>query len=158
MIDVHKIQTYEGYKNMADNLNLAVKIINEKAGTNIKYFGKESVDYDKFMLEVERWTPLIDNYNGLINASNNFNPSNEESADMVIKKSIGFAVESVLILGGAFYKVTYFAIGTFADYFGVTKLASVCSSCVSAVMSTGHWFVRNGAIEKVSQYAEKIVP
>ena len=157
-IDLQKIQTYEEYKNMVDNLNLAVKIVNEKAGTEIKYFSKETESYDKFIIEVERWTPLIDNYNALVNASSNFNPSNVESADMVIKKSISFTVESVLIVGGVFYKATYMAIGTFANYFGLTKLASVCGTCVSAVMSTGHWIVRNGAIEKVSQFAEKIIP
>ena len=157
-IDLQEIQTYEEYKNMVDNLNLAVKIVNEKASTDIKYFRKETEAYDKFIIEVERWTPLIDNYNALINASRNFDISNVESADMVIKKSIGFTVESVLIVGGAFYKVTYMAIGTFANYFGLTKLASVCSACVSAVMSSGHWIVRNGAIDKTSQLAEKSVP
>lgn len=157
-IDLHNIQSFEDYKDMADKLNVAVKILNEKAGTNIKYFSKEPEAYDKYLIEVERWTPLIDNYNALIIASRNFDSSNLESADMVIKKSIGFTVESVLILGGTLYKATYVVIGEFSSYFGLTKLASVCSTCVSTVMSGGHWIVRNGAIEKISQLAEKVVP
>ena len=76
---------------------------------------------------------------------------------MVIKKSVGFTVESVLIVGGVFYKATYMAIGTFSSYFGLTKLASVCGTCVSAVMSSGHWIIRNGAIDKTSQLAEKTI-
>ena len=157
-IDLHNIQSFEDYKGMVEKLNVAVKILNEKAGTEIKYFSKEPEAYDKYLIEVERWTPLVDNYNALINVSRNFDSSNVESTNMVIKKSIGFTVESVLIVGGVFYKVTYMAIGTFANYFGLTKLASICSTCVSAVMSTGHWVVRNGAIDKTSQLAEKSIP
>lgn len=153
-IDLKNIQSYDNYKEMIDNLNLMVKIINEKGGTGIKYFSKEIGAYDKFLLEVNRYTPLINNYNDLIYYSKNLDPTNEESVNMLITKSVGFTVEAILIFGGVFYKFAYLAVGNFASALGLTKFASVCGPCVSAVMSSGHWIIRNGMIEKTSGLSE----
>ena len=142
---------------MVDNLNLAIKIINDKSGSNIKYFSKEIEAYDKFMREVKRYSPLIDNYNHLITYSNEFNPENDESVNKLLTKTVGFTVETLLIFGGVFYQFAFITTGYLASAFGLTKLASVCGPCVSAVMSGGHWVIRNGLVEKTSEYAEKEV-
>lgn len=154
-IDLTNIESYEDYKKMVDNLNLVIKIINDKSGSNIKYFSKEIEAYDKFMLEVKRYSPLIDNYNYLITYSNEFNPENDESVNRLLNKTAGFTVEALLIFGGVFYRFAFITVGHLASAFGLTKLASVCGPCVSAVMSNGHWVIRNGLVEKTSEYAEE---
>jgi len=154
-MDLKKVQSHDEYKKMIDNLNLMIQIINSKAGTNIKILSKEIGAYNTFMLEVKRYSPLIDNYNFLIKYSYELNPSDEESVNILLTKTVGFAVEAVLIFGGVFYQAAFVATGTFANAFGLTKLASLCGPCVSTVMSSMHWVIRNGIIEKVSEYSEK---
>ena len=109
------------------------------------------------MREVKRYSPLIDNYNHLITYSNEFNPENDESVNKLLTKTVGFTVETLLIFGGVFYQFAFITTGYLASAFGLTKLASVCGPCVSAVMSGGHWVIRNGLVEKTSEYAEKEV-
>lgn len=154
-IDLKKVQSHDEYKKMIDNLNLMIQIINSKAGTNIKFLSKEIDAYNKFMLEVKRYSPLIDNYNSLIRYSYELNPHDEESVNILLTKTVGFTVEALLIVGGVFYQAAFIATGTFANAFGLTKLASVCGPCVSTVMSSMHWIIRDGLIEKVSEYSEK---
>ncbi len=154
-IDLNKIQSYDDYKKMIDNLNLMIEIINNNAGTNIKPFNKGVEAHKKFMLKIKRYSPLIDNYNYLITYSYEFDPSDEESVNRLLTKAVGFSVESILVFGGVFYQFAFITTGTLASTFGITKLASVCAPCVSTVMSGMHWIIRNGLIEKTSEISEK---
>ena len=153
---IEEIQTYQQYIAMADNLNLMIDIINKKTGANIKQISKGIEDWNKFNMEATRYTPLFENYNGLVDSCYAFNKDNEDSANLVLIKSSSFTAEALMILGNAFYKTAFFATGKIAEATGITKLASVCDSCVSAAMSAGHWTIRNGLIEKTTELAENI--
>ena len=156
-IDLKKVQTLEDYNEMADHLNLAVKIINDKIDSDFKYLQKGTESYDKFMMEITRYSPLIDNYNEFIQSSYNLNSSNECSVNNLYIKGIKFAGETAFIMGGAFYETAYLTTGTLARYLGLAKMSSICGPCVSAAMSGSHWFTRNSLIEKTTGTVETVL-
>ncbi len=153
---IEKIETYQQYIAMADNLNFVIDVINKKTDANIKQISKGVEDWNKFNMEATRYAPLFENYNSLVDSCYAFDKNNEKSANLVLIKSSSFTAEALLILGTAFYKTAFFATGKIAEATGITKLASVCDSCVSSAMSAGHWTIRNGMIEKTTEFAENI--
>lgn len=153
-IDLKKVQTYQDYSEMVDRLNLAIEIINEKIDSNFMYLQKGTESYDKFMMEVSRYSPLIDNYNEFIQSSYNLAPSDECSVNNLYIKGMKFGGEATLVLGGAFYGTAFEVTGTLARTFGLTKMTSICSSCVSYAMSSSHWIIRNSLIEKTTESME----
>ena len=151
---IEKFQTYEEYINMVDNLNLMIDIINKKTGASIKMISKDVNSWNKFSMEVTRYTPLVKSYNNLVDSCYVYDKDNEESANQVLIKTSGFTAEIFLIFGTTFYKTAYGATGTIADATGITKLTSLCGPCVSAAMSAGHWTIRNGLVEKTTELVE----
>lgn len=154
-IDLKKIQTYQDYAEMVDNLNLATKIINDKIDSNFMYLQKGTDSYDKFMMEVSRYSPMIDNYSDFIQSSYNLAPSDECSVDNLYIKGIKFGFEATLVFGGAFYGAAFEATGAIARTFGLTKMTSICSPCVSAAMSSSHWIIRISLTEKTTETVER---
>lgn len=154
-IDLEKIDSFNNYLRMTDSLNLVIKLLNNNIGTGINFLGKDVANYDKFMMEVIRYTPLIDNYNEFILSCYNLDPSDGASVDILLIKSAKFTFEATLIFTGAYYGTAFATTGTFASTFGLTNLASVCSPCVSAAMSGIHWSIRNYMTEKTSDMFEK---
>lgn len=152
---IENIQSYKQYIGMADNLNLVIDVINKKTGANIGEVSKEVDAWKKFSMEVTRYTPLINNYNGLLDSCYSYDENNEESVNKVLIKTSGFTAESLLIFGTAFYETAFLATGAIARATGITKLASLCGSCVSAAMSTGHWTIRNEIVERTTDVIEE---
>ena len=154
-INLTEIETYDDYIGMITNLNFAIEIINEKIDSDFKVLGKDIDSYNKFVMEVTRYSPLINNYNEFIRACYSLDPADEESVDNLYIKGMTFAGEATLIFSGAYYNPAYKATGELANLFGLTKMASVCSACVSTAMSSIHWFIRNYLIEETSGIFEK---
>lgn len=150
-IDLKKVQTYQDYVEMVDHLNLAIQIINDKIDSDFMYLQKGTESYDKFMMEVSRYSPLIDNYNEFIQSSYDLVPSDECSVNNLYIKGMKFGGEATLVLGGAFYGTAFEVTGTLARTFGLTKMTSICSPCVSAAMSSLHWATRNSLIEETTE-------
>ena len=150
-IDLNEIETYDDYIKMANDLNLAIKIINDKTGTSFEFLEISTNSYDRFMLNINRYSPLIDNYNDFIRTCYNLDPSDETSVDNLYIKGITFAAEATLIFGGAFYGTAFAITGTLARTVGITKVASICGPCVSAAMSSTHWFIRNSLTETTTK-------
>ena len=156
-INIEKIQTYDGYQMMIDRINLLIEIINPYLDKEIGTLSKDEGSYQKFLLAVNRYSPLIDNYNSLIEASYGFDPSNEASADRVISTTAGFTVEATLIFGGYVHKLTFKTVGELANFFGLTKMTSICGPCVSNTMSSMYWTGKTFVIEKFSELTETII-
>lgn len=156
-IDMTKVTKYEEYTKMIDNINLIIKIINDKADTELKYLSKDIEAYEKFTKTITKYTPLIDNYNGLIQASKDFNPNKEELANKVIAKATSFTVEAALISLGALHKAVFNVVGDFSRTFGLTTFSRTCPSCVSAVMSTSYWGIKNAIVNEGGELTEKAI-
>ena len=156
-INLSKVQSHEDFKDMIDRVNLLISVYNDKAGTDMKLLSKEIDAYNNFQREVSRYTPLVDNFNNLIDASYNLNYTSEESVDNLLKKSISFTVESVLVAGGIFHKAVFTIIGKFSSAFGLTSFSRVCPTCVSTVMSSGYWATKNYLVNTAGNLSENII-
>jgi CRISPR/Cas system CSM-associated protein Csm2 small subunit len=156
-IDIEKVQSYEDFQEMIDKINFMIGIYNDKAETDLKFLSKEQEAYHRFCIEVNRYAPLVNNYNEFIEACQNLDCNDKQSVDFVLKKAISFTVESTLIFGGVFHKTVFSLIGKFSKAFGLTGFARVCPTCVSTVMSSGYWSTKNYIINKAGELSENIV-
>jgi len=66
-------------------------------------------------------------------------------------------LETGLIVGTIYYTPAYKGVGYVYRTLGLNRLAFKCSTCVSYVLSSAHWFIRNIMVEKSSRVAEIIV-
>lgn len=132
-------KSYEGYKELVDNLNLAIDIINKHTDWKFTYLSKEKEAYNEFLKKVNKYAPIVEEYNNLILVSKNFERNNEQSANRVIEQSMKISVEFFLVFSPIVHITTFKSVGTLASSFGLTNLARVCSPCVSSIMSTSYW-------------------
>lgn len=140
--------SYEGYKELIDNLNLGIDIINKHTDFDFNYLSKEREAYKEFLKKVSKYTPLIEEYNGLILASREFDRANELTANEVIMQTMKMSTESFLIFSPTVHMTTFKSVGTMASSFGLTNLAKVCGPCVSSIMSTSYWGGKNFLVDQ----------
>lgn len=151
------INSYEAYKNFADKIDDAITILNNNQQFNIPNLGTTYADYDKILKFLTEYEPLIKNYNDLIISADTYNKSR---ADVDLQNfyiaGSHFAFELTVISATVFYTASYQTVGAIYRASGLTTLATECPSCVSVVLSTTHWTIRNGLVEMSSQFAKEI--
>jgi len=157
-LDVDSIEQYEGYKTFAGDTNDIIRILREQTNfKDIPMLGETQEDFSKFLNVVEKWTPLIGNYNELVSSARNFDENNQSSVQKFYTTAATFAFETTIIYTAAFYGPSYNSVRAVYRGSGLQSLAFECSSCVSVVLSHAHWFVRTALVEASSKTFEAIV-
>jgi|APSaa5957512576_1039674.scaffolds.fasta_scaffold00001_74 hypothetical protein len=156
-LDVKEFYSYEDYKLMVDKLNFVINVYNDKIDKEMKLFGKASDNYHKFNNNLNRYAPLVDNYNELVGACYSLDKTDSSSVDLVLKKSVSFTVELMLITSGGVHKLVFSGVGSFSRTFGLTTFARTCPTCVSTVMSSMYWVAKGYIVNKAGDLSEKII-
>jgi|GEM_PF-1718217 len=146
-ISSDQVQSYEGYKEMLDNLNLGIKIVNNHFDKEFDPLSTERSAYEEFTKKIDKYSPLINNYNDLIEASRNYDGT-EASADKVLTSTASMGVELFLIHDGNLHKAVFSNVGEFSARIGLLKLSKICGPCVGAAMETIYWSSKNYIVDK----------
>lgn len=150
-INLNEIHEYDDYVQMIENLNLAIKIVNKHVDKQFNPFSTERVAYEEFLRKVNKYSPLIDNYNELVIGSGEFDPAREESADRVLTSTAGCAIEATLITSSALHKAVFKTLGEASAHFGLLRLSHTCGPCVGAAMQSAYWGSKNFIVERGSE-------
>lgn len=158
VIDDKTINTYDGYKNFADNANYLMDILEDKTDFKIPNRFDTTVEgYKKVSKVLTEYAPLIDNYNKLVNSSRNVKPGDSASLQTFYISASIFGAESTIVYVAAFAGPSYDAVGAVYRASGLQSLAFKCGSCVAVVLSEAHWFIRTALVEGSSQTFEGIM-
>lgn len=157
VLDEKSINSYEGYKNFADNVNHLIDILGEKTDFEIPKLDTTREGYAKVSKVLTEYAPLVDSYNKLVNSARAFIPSDTTSVNNFYKSAAVFGAEAAIIYVAVFAVPAYQAVGTVYRASGMQALAFKCSTCVSAALQESHWFVRTALVEGSSQAFREIL-
>ena len=92
------VESFDEYKNFADRINSLIIVINENANLGIPLFKKTNDAWIKLSNSINRYTPLIDNYNNLIySAKTHENIHTNETYETFYRNSRSFSIELIIL-------------------------------------------------------------
>lgn len=143
VLDMRDVNTVEQYHNFVDKVNGAIKILNNnKLGMQIPTLQYTQEEYDKISKVITKYVPLVSEYNDMISAAKNTNPSNQDSINNFYVKTTVFSIMLTLVVSAAYAAPSYALVGTVYRSSGLTTMAFKCPACVSMVLSEAHWAIR----------------
>jgi hypothetical protein len=154
--DLEKIHTFEDYKNFADMVNNVIDIMNEN-DVDIPKLKLTTDEYTRLSKVITEYSPLIDNYNNVVDSARKYDENNRNSVDEFSKTTalfgLEFAIISTAVLAGPVYK----GVGIVYRATGLNRIAFACPSCISFILGQAHWFVRGYMVDKSSEIAGNII-
>ena len=155
ILDLDSVNNAEEYKKFADNTNNLIKILNDQLDSvNIPELGD---DYSKVSKFITEYSPLINNYNEVINNAIGFESNKcDETLQEFYTSTSRFGFESITIIGGIFYSASYQTVGSIYRASGLQFLAFKCPKCVGVALSNLHWGTRTALVEASSMTAKEI--
>ncbi len=149
------LTTFEGYKQFAGSVNILLDLLNKECGFDFDLLKKTNEEYSAIINHIERFTPLVENYNDLIDSANEYDENNEESVKNFYVNLGVFGFEVALIFGHVWYKTTYKVVGAFYRISGLNRLAFKCPTLISVILSTAHWELRNKLVDETSNLMKR---
>ncbi len=156
VLELETVDSYEKFKDMADNINHLITLLNNEGGYEIPGFEVTDVEYQKISRVLTEYGPLIGNYNEVVNVAKDYDDTEEKEKALYI--SIGkFGLETALIVTTAFAMPIFQGVGIAYRAIGLNRFAFSCPTCIEIILGNAHWFVRTFMVEKSSETAEKIL-
>lgn len=156
-IDNETFDTFDSYKQLADKINFLLKFLNKECGFEYKLLDKSTEEYDTISNHIIRYTPLVGNYNELIESAQSYNESDEETVKNFYISLGVFGFEFALIFGHVWYKTSFNVVGVFYKYSGLNRLAFKCPTLISTILSMAHWELRNKLVDETSNLMKRIL-
>ena len=157
-IDFETVDSYAKFKDMADNINNLITLLNEEADYEIQGFDGTAENYQKISRVLTEYSPLINNYNEVVHNATQYytygTPENEKYFYIAVGK---FGLEMTLITTLAFGSVTYEGVGILYRVSGLNRIAFSCPTCVKIILSDVHWSARTYMVEESSETADKLL-
>ncbi len=156
LLELETVDSYEKFKDVAENINDLIKLLNNEGGYEIPGFEVTDENYRKISRVLTEYGPLIGNYNEVVKAAKDYDDTEEKKKALYI--SIGkFGLETALIITTAFSMPIYEGVGIAYRAIGLNRFAFSCPTCIEIILGNAHWFVRTYMVEKSSETAEKIL-
>jgi len=156
-LNLSSVEKYEGYKEFADKMNDLILIINEQTGTKVPKFETTQESWSKASKQIQKYSPLINNYNSLVLAAKQHKKEKTEETYQNFYKELGtFSLEFTFISATLFHQVTFNLVGGVARSLGIGSLALKCPSCASTIMSSVYWGIKGFLVESASKASEEI--
>lgn len=156
LLELETVDSYEKFKDIADNFNDLIRLLNKEGGYSIQEFEVNEESYQKISRVLTEYGPLINNYNEVVKSAKYYDGTIEK--EETFYKALGsFALETFLIGTAAFGSFTYENIGVLYRASGLNVIAPSCPTCISIILGNAHWFVRTYMVEKSSETAEQIL-
>jgi hypothetical protein len=155
-LELQTVDSYEKFKEMVDNFNDLIILLNREGGYNIQELEVSEESYQKISRVLTEYGPLINNYNRVVESARDYDGS-IETENAFYNALDSFTLETFLISTAAFGSFTYDSIGVLYRASGLNVIAPSCPTCVSVILGNAHWFVRTYMVEKSSEIAEQIL-
>jgi hypothetical protein len=156
LLELGTVNSYEKFKDMADNFNSLISLLNREGGYNIQELEVTEESYQKISRVLTEYGPLINNYNRVVKSAKDYDGSIEK--EQAFYNAVGnFTLETFLIGTAAFGSYTYESVGVLYRASGLNVIAPSCPTCISIILGNAHWFVRTYMVEKSSETAETIL-
>lgn len=155
-IDFKTVERYENFKEIADNINDLIQLLNREGGFNIQELKGTQEEYEKIGKVLTKYTPLIDNYNKVVQSAKEYdNYGTSEKKDAFYIAVSEFGLETALIVTAAYATPVYEGLGIVYRASGLNIIAPSCPTCVSIILSNAHWLIRTYMVEKSAEAAGK---
>ncbi len=112
--------------------------------------------YQKISRALTEYGPLINNYNEVVETARVVDKGKTEKEEFYKAAGI-FGLEVALIYGAVFYGVSFKSVGIVYRAVGLNRIAPICGSCVSSILSSAHWMIRGTLVEGTSKAAENLI-
>jgi hypothetical protein len=159
LMNLTTVDSFENYKSFADNLNDLISILNQQTDLfKIPLLSTTQESWETISKKITKYGPLINNYNEVVTKAKiwSSNPNDNGIKDFYIASG-KFAFETALIICTVFYTTTFKAVGIMYHAVKLDRLAPICGTCVSVILSDVHWFIRTVLVEGASQTAQNIL-
>ena len=159
-LNLSSVEKFEDYKKVVDYTNTLTQILNENEELfRIPLIPEPTMDsYQKVSKTITRWSPLIDNYNGVVSSAKSYqNNTCQESLDQFYIEAGKFSLETALVVASAFAGFVFNGVGVAYRAVGLNRLAFSCPLCVSAILEHVHWFIRAILVNGSSSLADHFV-
>lgn len=155
-IELESVDSYDKFKDLADNFNDLIRLLNKEGDYNIREFEVTEESYQKISRVLTEYGPLINNYNEVVTSAKEYDGTTEK--EKIFYVAIGtFGLETALIVTTAFAIPVYEGVGIAYRAIGLNKFAFSCPTCIEIILGQAHWFVRTYMVEKSSETAEQIL-
>jgi hypothetical protein len=156
-LNLTTIEKYEDYKELTDNLNDFILIINDQTKTNIPLLKNTQEDWTEASKLISKYSPLINNYNSMILTAKTCEiQKTNESYQKFYGEAGKFSLELTFISATLFHEVTFGLVGGVFNSLGVGSLALKCPACASSLMSGAYWTIKTTLVESASGSADYI--
>lgn len=142
-IDASTFENYEIFKKFQDNINYVIGSINENIGTQFRTMDVTPEEFDKVADKVQKYTPLIEPYNNLIEKSRLVNKSDQTSLGKFYISAFALGTDVFLVQGSYIHKAIFPKIGELNGVLGIYKLKDFCGNkCFGLAMYNVYWWFR----------------
>ena len=157
-LDLSSIESFQQFQEFAEYVNILIKILNEKAEGifDIPSLEVSNESYKKASRVITEYGPLINNYNEVIDTAKLVENGDNEPTEFYLAAG-KFGFELALINWGVFYGASYKSVGIVYRAVGLNKLAPHCGSCISVILQSAHWTMRNFLVEETSELVEPVI-
>lgn len=157
-MNLQTVDSYDQYKQFADNTNDLIKIINEQGRFNIPLLKTTEEAWGEASKKITKYGPLINNYQNLTGSARIFENNKCKQSYQAFYLSLGkFSLETSIIGITLFYTASYQTVGILYRASGLGPVALKCPSCVSVVLSSAYWTVKTTLVEESSKTAENLI-
>lgn len=153
-IDNQTVLTKDNFQEVYNKFNLMIEILNNEAGFDFQKLQLTKKSFNKVSKAITKYSPLINNYNEIIDAASSYNEEDEDSVKSFYTASAIFGLEITLIVTAVFYGAIFKGVGIVYRATGLNRLAFSCPTCIRVVLSQAHWFVRIYMVEKSGEAAK----
>jgi hypothetical protein len=155
-INDETLNYYERYHSFSDGANAVINIMGREGNMDIGFKGTRE-EYEKVSKVVSKWTPLIGDYNRLIDSAKTYDKNNDESIKEYYTALGLFCLEMSLIYTHVWWKPTYSIVGSIYRWSGLNRLAFKCPSLIAYILSSAHWGLRSYLTNTTTESAEQLI-
>lgn len=156
-IETDTIESFEKYHQFADNVNDLIELLNRELGLELPVLEGTRTEYEKLSKIITEYSPLINNYNEVIDASRKFDINNSSTTEDFYVASVKFGLETAIIFYTVWSGPAYKTTGYIYRITGLNKIAVEHPACVSIILGEVHWFIRTYLVETSSDVADFIL-
>jgi hypothetical protein len=154
-IELKAFYEYEQFTGFVTDVNVFAKIANENTGLTIPELKISESQFVQLMDGAQKYTPLIDPYNDLIEKSLSVDRDNPQSIEDFYVSFGKFSVSVFLVQSNAIHKGTFVTLGHINGATGIYKLRNVCgNACFGLAMKSAYWFMRDNIEEAAMKLPE----
>lgn len=158
-MNITSVENYEKYQEFVNRINSLILILNEESDLfNIPLWEADQESYNRASGFIEKYGPLVTNYNNVIIAAREFNKTKRENELIDFYSTSGkFAFETTIVFGNVF-STAFRAIGIGYKAVEFNILSEKCGGnrCIIPIITEAQSNIKDMLIDQSTKILEKI--